>query len=240
MVCFASKREGFRQSGPVSVTIGKSKDTKGVCRTRKAGSFFIEEQNRFSVSGLGDALRRIEAEFAGSQSEEVGVFVDGDGNEILRRTAAPETPFELHFTDTEIEGVASEGNATFTHNHPRGWQYPEENPLHAGHSFSPEDVLLACRAELREIRAVTPVYLYTMRAAQGVFLQTDWMVIEVVLQHEEQAIDSELLIAVARNEMTPEQYESELPHQIRLRVAAVLAMVYQRRERRMEGTSHEY
>lgn len=51
-------------------------------------------------------------------------------------------------------------NCIMIHNHPRGWNYPANDPRRGGNSFSLGDIMTACRARLKEIRAITPKFRY--------------------------------------------------------------------------------
>lgn len=53
--------------------------------------------------------------------------------------------------------------AIFTHNHPWGWEYPQNHVLRAGTSFSPGDVIVFADKGLREIRAISPRYTHILR-----------------------------------------------------------------------------
>ena len=83
------------------------------------------------------ALVKIENEIRQDKNFEHGVFVDLNGNELLRRTGAPN---KVTFSETELgsmQGVA------FTHNHP------------GGASFSWDDVANASEFGIKEVRVVT-------------------------------------------------------------------------------------
>src|SRR5262245_13796640 len=94
---------------------------------------------------------------------EVAMAFAQDGSIVLEKSARLGEEYEIEFLEEEIQGLRAIGNVVFTHNHPRGWNYEPDDPRHGGSSFSPEDVLLACRAELAEVRAVTPVFTFSMK-----------------------------------------------------------------------------
>lgn len=50
-----------------------------------------------------------------------------------------------------------------THNHPSGWAYPENSVRRIGNSFSEDDILMAVRCDLAEMRAVTPNYTFVLK-----------------------------------------------------------------------------
>lgn len=47
--------------------------------------------------------------------------------------------------------------------HPRGWGYDEKDIRRIGNSFSINDILLAVDYDVMEIRAVTPIYTFSMK-----------------------------------------------------------------------------
>lgn len=52
--------------------------------------------------------------------------------------------------------------AVVTHNHPSGWGYPADSDGRAGNSFSLADLRLASAGMVREMRAVTPKWAYSI------------------------------------------------------------------------------
>lgn len=54
-------------------------------------------------------------------------------------------------------------NTIMTHNHPSGWAYPENSVRRIGNSFSEDDILMAVRCDLAEMRAVTPNYTFVLK-----------------------------------------------------------------------------
>ena len=54
-------------------------------------------------------------------------------------------------------------NAIVTHNHPRGWEYSESDPRHAGNSFSNGDVMAAAFHNVQEMRAIAVGHRYSLK-----------------------------------------------------------------------------
>jgi hypothetical protein len=88
--------------------------------------------------------------------------VDETGNVLLDKSGEQ---YRIDFAHKEVERLRVGRGVVFTHNHPRGWEYPITSLLRAGSSFSDADVEFACRVELIEMRVVTPTrcYFFTSR-----------------------------------------------------------------------------
>lgn len=67
-----------------------------------------------------------------------------------------------HVTFT-VEECRKLKNTIMTHNHPSGWAYPENSVRRIGNSFSEDDILMAVRYDLAEMRAVTPNYTFVLK-----------------------------------------------------------------------------
>lgn len=88
---------------------------------------------------------------------ETAVAFDDDGNILFEKKGGPRS---VSFTPKE---VAQFENTIFTHNHPSGHSYPEGSILRIGNSFSAADIILSIRNNIKEIRAVTPNYTFSMK-----------------------------------------------------------------------------
>jgi hypothetical protein len=102
-------------------------------------------------------LENIENGIVGGKKE-VGVLVDDTGNEILRKSGTKDA---VGFTKEELKKF--QGN-TLTHNHPFGTQGDvtlTDLPL-AG-----QDGFMMAKHGLREIRAVTPEHVYSLKPKPG-------------------------------------------------------------------------
>jgi hypothetical protein len=163
---------------------------------------------------------------------EVGVAFDSSGRVVLEKAARPNAEYELEFSDEEIAALRTVGAVTFTHNHPRGWGYPTTDPRHAGSSFSLDDVLLACRAELREIRAVTPLCTYSFQPGPGrSWNEATWHTeIRPLQQAVYATVKQRLYTAALRGEVTPAEASARLDHEVWTEVAALLGLRYSRVE----------
>jgi len=89
-----------------------------------------------------DQIRRLPIENA--------VAWNAEGAEVLVKAGEKN---RIVFTDEEMDLLKG---TVFTHNHPNGLAFPDDDPRSFGNSFSIEDLRLACYAELAELRAVTP------------------------------------------------------------------------------------
>ncbi len=103
----------------------------------------------------------IENEIRLNKSFETAVVFDEDGNMIINKVG-DET--SVSATPEEIKKMK---DGIFTHNHPRGYSYPEGSILRIGNSFSREDIMFAINANVSEIRAVTEYYTFTLKRPEN-------------------------------------------------------------------------
>ena len=98
-----------------------------------------------------------EADIRMNKGFETGVCINVNGEIVIDKRGASN---QVSFTQEECKLMK---DCIFTHNHPGAWQYPENNLLRIGNSFSVQDVCLAIANDLAEIRAVTPNYTFSIR-----------------------------------------------------------------------------
>ena len=113
-------------------------------------------QNRWNERKLYNQVTSTENEIRMNKKFETGVVFDS----IDKRGAS----YAVSFTKEECLKMK---DGIMTHNHPRGWGYPENSLGRIGNSFSPDDIYLAVGWDLAEIRAVTPNYTFTMKRPEG-------------------------------------------------------------------------
>lgn len=95
-------------------------------------------------------------------SYETGIAIDEYGNVVIRRKGSKS---RVAFEADELDRL---NNTIFTHNHPGGLDYRPNEFGYVGHSFSEADVYLSAARNVKEMRAVTPAYTFTMqRPPQG-------------------------------------------------------------------------
>ena len=117
-----------------------------------------------------EIVRAKEEEIRGNRFE--SAFAVGEAGRVLLDKRGEQ--FHVGFTQSEIDRLRGGQGVLFTHNHPRGWDYPTESPLHAGSSFSDTDVRFACQVEVSEMRVVTPVQRYFLRPSVGGWTLALW------------------------------------------------------------------
>ena len=114
-------------------------------------------QKRWNERKLYNKITNTENEIRLNKKFETGVIFDKDGNVIIDKRGAK---YSVAFSDEEC---AKMKDCIFTHNHPRGWGYPEKSLGRIGSSFSIEDISLAVFHDLSEMRAVTPNYTFIIK-----------------------------------------------------------------------------
>jgi hypothetical protein len=161
---------------------------------------------------------------------EAGSFYDQRGTLIEELKADAGSSYELVVPDALTAKLKGIGNVTFTHNHPRGWRYAKNDPRRKGFSFSPNDILLACRAELSEIRAVSPGYIFSMKPSPAGWSEALWPLVETIYLRERALVDGILINEVLQGKITSAQYHADIEHETWVRVANLLGFAYNRFE----------
>ena len=110
-----------------------------------------------TIHPLYEAVTSVEASISRNKSFETAVAFDKDGNEVFRKKGGKTS---VAFTQDEVSMFK---NTVFTHNHPRGWENPENSIGRVGSSFSPADIKVAIAADMAEIRACGPVFTFIMK-----------------------------------------------------------------------------
>lgn len=116
-----------------------------------------------------------------NKSFETAVIFDKNGKEIFRKKGKKTS------VGWSLEELSNFKDTIFTHNHPRGWSYNEADLRRIGNSFSLGDVRVAIKANVAEMRAVTPHYTFIMRRPKG-----GWKISPETAEREFKKIDSEL------------------------------------------------
>lgn len=114
-------------------------------------------QAKWDEQKLYNEIRKTEDEIRMNKDFETAVVFDKSGKIILDKRGAQ---FSVGFSKDDVDKMK---DAIITHNHPRGWSYPEKSLGRIGNSFSIEDISLSIKADASEMRAVTPNYTFVMK-----------------------------------------------------------------------------
>lgn len=135
----------------------------------------------------------------------------------------------VSFSDAETDLMLKDGNVIASHNHPSGWLYPPGHPMRAGNSFSGEDIAYAKEANLREMHAVTPLYIFSVvRPVHG------WPSnIVSVWKTQNKQVKSELYSEIAAGRLTAEEASARHCHEVMTRVAKYFGLDYRRIPRKV-------
>lgn len=118
---------------------------------------------------------------------------------------------------------------TFTHNHPRGWGFPEEDPRRGGNSFSFGDVSVAAKAEVQEMRAASPGWDHIIKPPpEGWNRQYLKSVLVPTYTEAELKVQNDHVLAVRAGLMTLEMSSSRFYHDVWTRVAEKTGLIYKR------------
>ena len=150
---------------------------------------------------------------------------NAEGEEVLTKSGDKR---RIIFTDEEI--VLLRGTI-FTHNHPGGLAFSDDDPRSFGNSFSLADIRLACDTALTEIRAVTPKLRFSLKPPSAGWDSEYWQqVLEPIYSKHKSGVTRELLAAIETGKLSEPIAESLHFHEICLRVAAEASLDYQREE----------
>lgn len=129
-----------------------------------------ERSQEYRINGIrqipvGDGTNReltktvadIESNIRMNKNYETAVVFDRDGNIVIDKRGKYA---EVGFTGDEVKLMK---DCVITHNHPRGWKSKPNVITHIGNSFSRNDLTLAVAHNAAEIRAVTPLYTFSMK-----------------------------------------------------------------------------
>lgn len=107
---------------------------------------------------LRKALKTTEGSIRRNKYESA-VAYDSKGKVLLNKRGQR---FSVSFDESE---VAKMKDSIFTHNHPRS--LGKRGMAAIGNSFSNEDIITMVTSNMKEMRAVTPTYTFSMRRPKG-------------------------------------------------------------------------
>ena len=175
-------------------------------------------QKRWNERKLYNKITNTENEIRLNKKFETGVIFDKDGNVIIDKRGAK---YSVAFSDEEC---AKMKDCIFTHNHPRGWGYPEKSLGRIGSSFSIEDISLAVFHDLSEMRAVTPNYTFIIKRPDAGW--GDYKEIEKIIDKENKKLRREFGNRINNDTLTPGQANITHYHLLWKKVSKLLGWEY--------------
>ena len=146
-----------QQVTPSSIT---DQAAKAIEKIQSTSDVLIQEQ----VTATKSADNRVHALIISKENIirmnkdfETAIAVDSEGRVIINKKGGKSS---VDFTQKEGEILK---DSIFTHNHPGGWEAKEGTVGRIGNSFSIADILTSINLDIKEIRAVTPNYTFTMK-----------------------------------------------------------------------------
>lgn len=174
---------------------------------------------------LTKAVADVEKDIRMNKSFETGVVIDTDGTILIDKRGKS---YSVGFSEDEVKQMKDK---IMTHNHPRGWKASPDRMAHIGSSFSDSDLVSAVYADILEVRAVTPLYTFSMKrpaSGWGVSYQT---VMDTYRQIDK-AVQHELWQAVRAKRLKPEQASAIHSHLVNKRLAKQLGWEYSKAKTR--------
>lgn len=170
-----------------------------------------------------EKIAAVEARIRPQRFESAAVL-NANGDQVFFKDGEQ---YKVEFTKMEL---ALMRDNIITHNHPRGWGHPVDDPRRGGSSFSLEDIRLASRGEAREIRAASPWYDHSMMPGENGW-NYDYFkdVIAPAFQKADDEFYSESMRAIADRKITLAQAEADRYHVVWERVSKRLGLKYSRK-----------
>lgn len=170
---------------------------------------------------ITNQITLVEDEIRMNKNHETAVVIDKDGNILIDKRGAK---YSVSFTKQEVEQMK---DAILTHNHPRGWAFKENQIGRIGNSFSYPDIELAIVQDLAEIRAVTPLYTFSLKRPEK-----GWGVTNTVLKRyfnqETQKLRLEFESLIKKGYLSPETASAIHFHELWKRIAKHYQWDYQK------------
>lgn len=174
---------------------------------------------------LTKAVADVEKDIRMNKSFETGVVLDTDGSIIIDKRGKARS---VSFTEDEVKLMKDK---IMTHNHPIGWKAAPNSMGHIGSSFSDNDLISAVWADVLEVRAVTPLYTFSMkRPASG--WGVSWKTVQSTYKKLEQEVRDELWKAVRTKLITSEQASALHSHLVNKRLAQKFGWEYSKAKTR--------
>jgi hypothetical protein len=129
----------------------------------------VENSNKSNI-GVYDKIKSVENDIRINKKFETLVAFDMNGNEVFRKQGGSTS---VSFSSEDLLNFKDN---IVTHNHPKGWKYDEGSLLRIGSSFSPEDITTAISANAAEMRAVTPLYTFSIKRPKEGWMSVSDMV----------------------------------------------------------------
>ena len=174
---------------------------------------------------LDERITAIEDEIRMNADYETAVLFDKKGKILIdKRGEASRVGFSKAELDMMKDGV-------LTHNHPKGWSYPENSVRRIGNSLSIEDFETAITGDLAEIRAVTPHYTFSMKRPEK-----GWGVTKERFVKEYDKLENKLLkenkARIAKKTLTADQATVSHYHTLAQSIAKKYGWKYEKKKTR--------
>lgn len=159
-----------------------------------------------------------------TQKFESMVIIGPDGKVLINKDGAQ---YSVNVSTKDMRTMQATPGVIFTHNHPMGWNYKKDDPRHNGNSFSPEDLQVATKAGVAEVRAVTPTRTYYMRPPPGGWNQAYYQQqLGPAYERANKDVRAMFTDGIKSGRMTIQEAEARHAHEVWLRVARDLNLDY--------------
>jgi len=195
----------------------KSKQCGGACipKTHKC---------QLTANQLREVVERTENQIKDLPYERAIAFNPKNGRIALTSKG---NSVSVAFSADEVRAMQG---AIVTHNHPNlGWS--KNDARSKGLSFSPSDVELACKSNMKEIRAVTSGYRHFLKPAPTGWNEQYWRSqVQPTYKKYEKQVYNEFATQIILGRKKIDQAEADYHHEVIKRTANQLGMDYSRKE----------
>lgn len=188
---------------------------------------FVRPDETLAVSPL--TAQTLEQKVAAMESRirpqvfESAAAFDINGNQLFFKNGAATS---VTFTSEEVSMMYG---GVVTHNHPRGWGYPESDLRRGGNSFSLDDVALAAKAKAKEMRAASPWYNHSIKPGpDGWSIEMYKEKIVPAYEKHKRSLYSEQIRDLQAGKLNLNKAEADFIHDIWTRVAKEIGLIYSR------------
>lgn len=208
---------GLIASGTIKREIDKDNGGISIPQINKSKPLSSSEIKKSVVYKIEDQIKKL--------PYERGIIIDNNGSVVMNKGG-----FKTGVYFTPKEMVEMKGKI-LTHNHPTGADFGKNDPRYKGFGFSKPDIELACKTQLKEMRAVSNGYRHSLEPPSSGWDNKYWKdKVAPAYQKYEDEVISEWKPLVSSGKLDKRIAHRDIQHEVIKRTAKDLGMIYKREE----------